>query len=547
MECINRFPRKSPALRIVSSLMNSHRNLLAAAICTFSALGLCNSYSADKKPPNILFIFSDDHAYQAVSAYKDPRQLVETPNIDRIGKEGMIFNRCLVSNSICGPCRACVQTGKYNHINGFYNNSNSVFDNTQPTFPKMLQAAGYQTAMIGKWHLLCDPTGFNYWNVLPGQGVYYNPMMIEMGKNVKHSGYVTDILTDETLKWLKARDKTKPFLMMCQHKAPHREWEPPLRFLNHDNDRVYAEPETLFDDYENRGIAVKDQDMTLAKTITPKDMKLVAPPQLTAEQKTQWDAYYNPRNEAYAKANPQGKDLVRWRYQRYMHDYTACVKAIDESVGTLLKYLDDEGLSENTIVVYSSDQGFYLGEHGWFDKRWVFEESLRAPLVVRWPGVTKPGSVNKDIVSNLDFAETFLEAASVPVPADMQGHSLVPVLKGATPPDWRKSFYYHYYEYPTPHHVRPHYAVVTDRYKLVRFYAPDVDYWELYDREKDPHEMRSFYGNPEYEKVTADLKTEIARLRIELKVPEKDEPWMFGGPRPGAGKKAQQKKSVDGS
>lgn len=510
---------------------------ITSLLALLLAINLGSSVHAAEKRPNILFIFSDDHAYQAISAYNDPRKLIETPNIDRIGKEGALFHRCVVPNSICGPSRAVVMTGKYNHLNGYFNNSNCRFDATQQTFPRLLKAAGYQTSIIGKWHLETDPVGFDYWNILPGQGAYYNPPMLDNGKRVVNPGYVTDIITDLTLEQLKNRDKSKPFLMMCQHKAPHREWEPPLRHLNHDNDRVYAEPDTLFDDYENRGFAIKDQDMSLEKTMTEKDMKLVAPKNLNDEQRAQWEAYYNPRNEAFHKANPQGKDLVRWRYQRYMHDYLACVKAVDESVGRLLKYLDDEGLAENTIVVYSADQGFYLGEHGWFDKRWVFEESLRAPLLVRWPQVTKPGSENREIVSNLDFAETFLEAAGLPIPEDMQGRSLVPLLKGETPQDWRKSFYYHYYEFPQPHHVRPHYGVITDRYKLLHFYAPDVDYWELYDREKDPHEMRNYFGNPDYEKVTAELKTEVQRLRTELKVPEKDEPWFYGGRRAGAGKK----------
>ncbi len=500
----------------------------ALSLVVLSIIGAQAGAANARPPPNIVFIFADDHAYQAISAYGDARKLIDTPNIDRIGREGMIFDRCMVPNSICGPSRACVLTGKYNHINGFVNNSNCKFDGAQPTFPKMLQAAGYQTAIVGKWHLESDPTGFEYWNILPGQGIYYNPPTIEMGKRVEHEGYITDIIGDESLKWLKGRDKAKPFLFMCQHKAPHRDWEPPLRYLNADQDRVYAEPPTLFDDYENRGLAVKDQDMTLAKAFSQMDVKLITPKQLNPEQKQQWDAYYGPRNEAYHKANPQGKDLVRWRYQRYMHDYLACVKAVDENVGRVLKYLDDEGLAENTIVVYSSDQGFYLGEHGWFDKRWIFEESLRTPLLIRWPGVTKPGSKFKGIVSNIDFAETFLDAAGIPIPADMQGRSLVPILKGQTPDDWRKSFYYHYYEYPQPHRVRPHYGVVTDQYKLVRFYGPDVDYWELYDRKKDPQELKSFFGDPDYARITEELKVELQRLRTDLKVPEKDEPWFSG-------------------
>jgi arylsulfatase A-like enzyme len=483
-----------------------------------------------RKPPNIVFIFSDDHAYQAISAYGDPRRLIETPHLDRLAREGMRFDRCLVPNSICGPSRATVLTGKYSHRNGFYNNSNSRFDGSQPTFPKMLRAAGYQTAVIGKWHLITDPTGFDEWHILPGLGAYYNPPMIHNGKQVKHSGYATDIITELSLDWLRGRDRSKPFLLMCHHKAPHREWLPAPRHLGHDGDRTYPEPPTLFDDYSGRSKAEYDQDMTIVWTMNGLDLKLTLKESLTPEQRKQWDAYYEPRNAAFRAAKLEGRDLVRWKYNRYMHDYLGCVKAVDESVGRLLKYLDDEGLAENTIVVYSSDQGFYLGEHGWFDKRWIFEESLRAPLLVRWPGVVKPGSVNRDIVSNLDFAETFLEAAGLPVPADMQGRSLVPLLKGRTPSDWRKSFYYEYYEYPQPHHVRPHYGVVTSRYKLVRFDRPDVDAWELFDREKDPHELRSVYDDPAYAGVVADLKQELGRLRAQLEVPAEPPAAAFGPP-----------------
>ncbi len=322
-----------------------------------------------RKPPNILFIFSDDHAYQAISAYNDPRHLIETPNIDRLAREGMRFDRCVVPNSICGPSRASVLTGKYSHCNGFYNNTNSRFDSSQTTFPKLLHAAGYQTAIIGKWHLVTDPTGFDEWHILPGQGVYYNPPMIHNGQKVKHEGYTTDLITDSSIAWLKSRDKSKPFLLMCQHKAPHREWLPALRHLGHDADRTYPEPPTLFDDYSGRGLAEHDQDMTIEKTMNDVDLKLTPPKVLTPDQRKAWDAYYEPRNTAFRKAQPQGKDLVRWKYQRYMHDYVGCIKAVDESVGRLLKFLDDEKLADNTIVIYTADQGFYLGEHGWFDKR----------------------------------------------------------------------------------------------------------------------------------------------------------------------------------
>ncbi len=480
-------------------------------------------WAADKSArPNIVLIFSDDHAWQAISAYGESRKLLQTPNIDRLAREGVRFDRCLVPNSICGPSRATLLTGKYNHLNGFYNNTNSKFDGSQMTFPKLLGKAGYQTAIFGKWHLISQPTGFDHWHILPGQGVYYNPPMIRDGQRVKHEGYTTDILTDLSVDWLKQRDKNKPFLLMLHHKAPHREWEPALRHLGHDKDRKYPEPDTLFDDYAGRGKAEREQDMTIAKTMTPRDLKLTPLSQLTAEQRKAWDSYYNPRNEAFRKANPKGKDLVRWKYNRYLHDYLGCIKAVDESVGRVLKYLDDEKLADNTLVVYSSDQGFYVGEHGWFDKRWIFEESLRTPLLMRWPSTAKAGAVNKDIVSNLDIAETFLDAAGITPPAEMQGRSLVPLLKGQTPADWRKSFYYHYYEHPAVHSVHRHYGVVTSRYKLVYFYEPDADYWELFDLQKDPKEMRSVYGQPEYAEVQKELHAELKRLRKDLKVPDPD-------------------------
>ncbi|MBS0207708.1 MAG: sulfatase [Planctomycetes bacterium] len=508
--------------------MSIPRTVLALIL---SLAPLTAGLAAEAKRPNIVFIFSDDHAYQAISAYGDSRRLLQTPNIDRLGVEGMRFDRCLVTNSICGPCRAVILTGKYSHLNGFYNNSNSTFDSSQTTFPKLLQKVGYQTAVIGKWHLMSDPTGFDHWEILPGQGVYYNPPMIRKGERVKHTGYTTDIITDLSLDWLKQRDASRPFLLMMQHKAPHREWSPPLRHLGHDNDRQYEPPATLFDDYSGRGLAVRDQDMTIANTFTPLDAKLAAPNSLNPEQLAEWNKYYEPRNEKFRAANPQGKDLVRWRYNRYMHDYLGCVKAVDESVGRMLKFLDDNGLTENTIVVYSADQGFYLGEHGWFDKRWIFEESLRTPLLVRWPGATKPGSVNSQLVSNLDFAQTFLAAAGVDAPSDMQGNSLVPLLRGEQAANWRKSFYYHYYEYPAPHHVRPHRGVVTDRYKLVHFYKPDVDYWELYDRQQDPLELRNVLDEPASQSVVTELKAELSRLEKELKVPAEAPAWAYGGKR----------------
>ena len=494
------------------------------------------------KRPNILFIFCDDLTCQAISAYGENRKLLQTPNMDRLAAEGVRFDRCLVTNSICGPSRATILTGKYSHRNGFYNNSNSTFDSSQQTFVRLLQQSGYQTGIVGKWHLISDPVGFDSWHILPGQGLYYNPPMIRNGEKVTQQGYVTDIITDLSVDWLKNRDRSKPFLLMSQHKAPHREWAPPLRHLGWDNDRKYPEPPTLFDDFAGRSRAVADHDMGLDRTFTDLDAKLKPAPNMNPEQLQAWNAFYQPRNAEFQAANLTGKDLVRWRYNRYMHDYLACVKAVDESVGRLLQTLDEAGETDNTVVVFSSDQGFFLGEHGWFDKRWIFEESLRTPLIIRWPKVAQPGSVRGEIVSLVDFAQTFLDAANVPAPADMQGHSFLPLLKGPAPADWRKSLYYHYYEYPGPHSVRKHYGVVTDRYKLFHFYEPEVDYWTLIDREKDPDEMTNVYGNADLAQVQGELHAELKRLRAELKVPDQDAPESLMRPGQGTGKgKAKEK------
>jgi arylsulfatase A-like enzyme len=518
---MNRCSKSIPSWGIPTNRVNRISVVMASfVICMGTYLiGLSRLQAADG-PPNIVFIFSDDLTYQAISCYGEKRNLLQTPHMDRIAREGMRFDRCLVPNSICGPSRATILTGKYSHLNGFYNNSNSRFDSTQQTFPKLLQKAGYSTAVIGKWHLVSDPVGFDHWHILPGQGIYYNPPMIRNGERVKHEGYTTDIITDLSIDWIKNRDKTKPFMLMTQHKAPHREWAPALRDLGWDQDRQYPEPETLFDDYAGRSKAISDHDMGIDRTFTELDAKLKAPGSLTAAQLEQWNAYYEPRNAAFRQANLSGKDLVRWRYNRYMHDYLACVKAVDDNIGRLLKFLDQEGLTENTMIVCSSDQGFYLGEHGWFDKRWIFEESLRTPLLVKWAGKIQPGSVSNELVSILDFPETFLDVAGVTIPDEMQGRSLTGLMQGQTPKDWRKSFYYHYYEYPVPHRVRPHYGVVTDRYKLVHYYKPDVDDWELLDRQADPLEVKNFYNDPAYAGTVKELHAELARLRTEVKEPD---------------------------
>jgi arylsulfatase A-like enzyme len=490
--------------------------------------------------PNILFVYCDDHAYQAISAYQSVSayglNLNQTPNIDRLANEGMRFDNCYVTNSICGPCRAVIQTGKYSHLNGFLCNGDR-FDSRQQTFPKLLQKAGYQTAIVGKWHLATDPAGYDYWNVLIGQGPYYNPPMIENGTRVQRTGYTTDIITDLALDWLKnKRQEDKPFMLMYQHKAPHREWAPGPGHLTLYDDVAIPEPDTLFDDYSGRGTAAKTQDMSIAKTMNDRDLKFVAPRNLTPQQLEAWNKAYGPKNEAFREANLEGKELVRWKYQRYIKDYLRCIASVDDNLGRVLEYLDQTGLADNTVVIYSSDQGFYLGEHGWFDKRWIYEESLRTPLLVRWPGVVKPGSVNTDIVSNLDFAETFLDVAGVEVPGDMQGRSLVPLFKGSTPEDWRKSFYYQYYEFPAVHSVRRHYGVATGRYKLIHFYPnpwdPNpIDEWEMYDLERDPKELESVYGDPQYTEIQKQLHEELARLRRELRVPDQDPPQTARGPR----------------
>ncbi|MBD3673886.1 MAG: sulfatase [Planctomycetaceae bacterium] len=487
---------------------------LSLSLLIFGAFSGSLLSAADR--PNILFIFSDDHAAQSISAYGS--RINKTPNLDRIGNGGMIFENCFCTNSICGPSRAVILTGKHSHVNGFMRNGDR-FDGSQQTFPKLLQKVGYQTAMVGKWHLGTDPTGFDYWHILKGQGPYYNPPMIENGEQVKHVGYTTDIITDITLDWFKQkRDADKPFMMMYQHKAPHRNWQPGPKYLTKYDDVTIPEPPTLFDDYIGRGTAAKTQDMSIEKTMNARDLKLVPPNNLTPEQLEQWNAAYEPKNKAFREANLQGKDLVRWKYQRYIKDYLRCIASVDENVGRVLDYLDESGLAENTVVIYSSDQGFYLGEHGWFDKRFMYEESYRMPLMVRWPGVISPGQRNDELVSNIDFAETFLDLAGADIPDDMQGRSLVPLFEGETPDDWRTALYYHYYEYPGAHSVRRHYGVRTKDHKLIYFY--NLEEYELYDMDKDPDELHSVYDDPAYEDVAKDLKRRIKEFQDLYDVPD---------------------------
>lgn len=531
-------PLSSPPKK--EHLMKQALSLCAAAIAFLFLTSIVTNVFADGKGnvekkvgkekiarPNIILIYPDDHSFQTIGAYGSV--VNKTPNIDRLAEGGMRFNKCLVTNSICGPCRAVIQTGKYSHKNGFYDNgANSRFDSSQQTFPKLLQKAGYQTAIIGKWHLKTKPEGYDYSEVLIGQGPYFNPVMLKNGKRVKYIGYTSEIITDLTMKWMQEqRDPDRPFMLMFQHKAPHRKWDPTPKYYKRFEGVTFAEPETLFDDYSGNRRAALEQDMTIAETLTPRDLKLTGPDKsLTEQQKADWHEMYDSRIADHKRlladiktGKKSEKDLVRWKYQCYMRDYLSCIASVDDSVGRLLDYLDEAGLTENTVIVYSADQGFYMGEHGWFDKRFMYKESFRTPLLVRWPGVVKQGTVNNDLVSNLDIAETFLDMAGVSIPADMQGRSFVPILQGKKPSDWRTSFYYQYYEYPAVHMVKRHYGVYDGRYKLIHFYN-DIDKWELYDTQVDPNELQNVYGDPKYTDVQKRLHVEILRQQKELEVPE---------------------------
>jgi len=506
--------------------------------------------------PNIVFIFSDDHATAAISAYNSHlKDAAPTPNIDRLAKEGVIFENSFCANSICGPSRANILTGKHSHINGFLDNNNSRFDGTQTTFPKLLQKTGYQTAIVGKWHLTSNPTGFDYWEILPGQGSYNNPDLIQQdGGRKRYKGYVTDVVTDRSIDWLEnRRDKSKPFVLMCQHKAPHRNWSPAPRHYNLFDDVEIPEPSTLFDKYEgNRSKTLAKHEMGIANHFFwGWDMKFHGESQFPEhfmkglanneykrfdeDQKKVWDAAYQPKNDKLIADIKSGKlkgdDITKWKYQRYIKDYLRCIRAVDENVGRVLDYLDDNGLSENTIVIYSSDQGFYLGEHGWYDKRWMFEESLEMPFLARWPGKIPAGKRSKTLIQNIDYAPTFLEIAGAEIPSAIQGKSLVPALTEPekNPDGWREAIYYNYFGERT-HGVARHDGVRTQTHKLIRF--PDTDEWNLFDLENDPQEMQSFHDDPNYTQILADLKTTYTQQRAKFNVsdatiprPRLDQKW----------------------
>ncbi len=511
-------------------------HLLIASFLLISFFSVATQENTKPGRPNIIFIMSDDHAYQAISAYSN--HLIETPNIDRIANMGMLFTNATVTNSICAPSRATILTGKHSHLNGKIDND-FPFDTTNVTFPQLFQESGYQTAMFGKLHFGNNPKGFDQFKILPGQGAYYNPDFITKNEgNIKVEGYVTDIITDMTLDWLqKERKADQPFLLFYLHKAPHREWLPAERHIAEFTQKTFPEPATLFDDYAGRGRAAKEAEMNLLKHMNWAGDSKIYPEvmdelgiqdasgwdkgafnrevgRLNPAQRANWDAVYRPINEAFKRDFPNmtEKEQMQWRYQRYMQDYLGTVKAVDENVGRVLDYLEQNNLMENTIIVYTSDQGFYLGEHGWFDKRFVYDESFKTPLLVAWPGKVKPGSKTNEMVQNLDFAQTFLEAAGISAPSDMQGESLIPLLTGNTEKWTRDAVYYHYYEYPAVHMVKRHYAIVTKEYKLTHYYF-DTDEWELIDRIRDPQELKNVYDAPEYAQIRTELHQKLEGLR----------------------------------
>ncbi len=507
----------------------------------YLALGLIcltvNLFAQSPKRPNIIFIMSDDHAYQAISAYD--QRLISTPNIDRIAKAGILFTNASVTNSICAPSRATILTGKHSHLNGKVDN-HFKFDTTNITFPQILQANGYQTAMFGKLHFGNSPKGFDQFKILPDQGNYYNPDFITKNNgNIQVKGYVTDIITDMTLDWLKQeRSPDKPFMLMYLHKAPHRSWLMAERHLEEMTLKSYPEPKTLFDDYAGRTAPAKEAEMNILTSMSwsgdnkiyPAVMDSLKIPEigfdkqrfkaemgrLDPNQKANFEKVYDQINAEFKKAYPSmtDQDKMRWKFQRYMQDYLGTIRAVDENVGRLLDYLEANHLMENTIIVYTSDQGFYLGEHGWFDKRFIYDESFKTPLMVSWPGKIKPGQKSDALVQNLDFAQTFLDAAGVPAPKDMQGQSLIPLMLGKS---WnRDAVYYHYYEYPAEHMVNRHYAIVTKKYKLIHYYF-SADTWELIDREKDPLELKNVYDDPAYASIRKTLHKQLEALRSKYK------------------------------
>ena len=479
----------------------------------------CYSQSnpSDKKAPNIVFIFSDDHATNAISAYGGLfTELAPTPNIDRIANEGALLENALCTNAICGPSRAAILTGTYSHVNGYYKNyKGGVFDNQQWTYPQALQNAGYQTALVGKWHLASEPVGFDYYkyHISKGeQGLYWDPVYNDNGETIKEKGYATNLTTDFALDWLQQRNEKEPFCLLLHYKAPHRDWAPDTKYEALWEDIEMPYPSNFNDSYEGRELTAGDTEMTM-DYFSRQDMKMTAPDSLSKKQQRQWLQYgFKPSEVVTPSKDLSPQEVREWKYQKYIKDYLATIRSVDDNIGKVLAYLKENGLEENTIVIYASDQGFFLGEHGFFDKRFMYEESLKMPFVIRYPGQIEAGTVVSDIVSNIDFAPTLLEMAGVPIPEKVQGNSFFKILKGQASNDWRQSMYYHYYEYPYYHRVQPHYGIRNQRFKLIHFYY-NIDTWEFYDLENDPSEMNNLINNPAHASTISSLKSELYQLK----------------------------------
>lgn len=553
----------------------------AALSCIAATAQAQQKAAAATQRPNIVYIMCDDHAFQCISAYGSPiSKLAPTPNIDRIAERGMRFDRAFVENSLSTPSRACLMTGLYSNQNGQRQLGEGI-DTTRTFFTEQLQQAGYQTAVVGKWHMGCDPKGFDYYHIYNDQGQYYNPQYRGTdtdGKYIVEEGYSTDLTTDHALSFIEHRDTNKPFCLLLHHKAPHRNWLANTKYFGLYDNVTFPMPETFYDDYETRGSAVRTQKMSVTRDMRwEQDFKVPEMldtanadswdsylslmnevNRMNPEQRIAWGKYYFPRNRRLLEARLTGKELDEWKYQNYIRDYMSVIKSVDESVGRVLDYLDSHGLTDNTIIVYTSDQGFYMGEHGWFDKRFMYEESLRTPLLIAYPGHIQPGSVCNKLVQNIDYAPTFLDLAGVSKPKELPGRSLTPLFKaGDKVKGWRNSIYYHYYDYPTYHMVRKHDGVRTDRYKLIHFYGEGgldavkenkyqrqpgtrehgcmtyltslgyfepkdsaVNYNELYDLQADPHELNNLYGKPGYEKITKQLQKQLNDYRKSIGVDE---------------------------
>ena len=466
--------------------------------------------------PNIIYIMADDLTTQAISAYGGIyKDIAPTPNIDRLADEGMLFQDVLCTNAICGPSRASILTGNYSNKNGYYKNeSGGKFDKSQWTFPQEFQKNGYQTSLFGKWHLGTEPQGFDdykYHNSAGQQGNYWDPIYNENGKDIKEKGYATNLSTDFAINWLESgRKKEAPFMMLLQYKAPHRSWQPESKYEQLWEDIEMPYPATFDDDYKGREKTAGDTEMTM-DYFSRRDMKYVEPKNLTGKEKLAWAFYGAKKEEIVQPKGMSAHEGKKWRYQTYIKDYLACVKSVDDNVGRILDYLDENNLTENTIIVLTSDQGFYLGDHGFFDKRFIYEESLRMPFIVKYPKKVKSKTINEDIITNIDFAPTLLDLANINTEQKMQGKSFKSILMGNTPKDWQQAMYYHYYEFPYWHHVQPHYGIRTQKYTLAHFYY-NIDLWELYDLEKDPQQMNNIINDEAYSNTISDLKIQLTGL-----------------------------------